>query len=397
MAATPVSLPITTLNVPVVRTAESLQIVPVQSSHERERFLKLPWKIYRDDPAWVPPLLLERRAFINPKKHPFYQFGSAQLFLATLNGQDVGRIMVSDDPHYNEFHHSHVGCCGLFESVPDQQVANLLFTTASQWLAARGKTELRGPIDYSMNYACGLLVDGYETPPRLMMNHQPRYYVDLFERAGFEKAKDLFAWWFEPNQQLEQFRTRMAPLLDKYQVKLRPLDKKHWRREVQICKDIYHESWKDNWGFVPMTDAEFLTMTKEVIDWAQQDLLLVAEINGEPVGFSMTMPDLNEAMKPLDGKLFHWGLPLGYIQFCRNWHRIKTVRMLVLGVRREFRRRCVAEKLVLESFDRGRALGYTGAELSWTLDDNDLINRMIRCVGGQLYKTYRIYSRPITN
>ncbi len=378
-------------------TSLPVQIELVKSRAQRERFVRLPWSIYRDDPAWTPPLLMERRKYINPRKHPFYEFGSAVLLLATQDGRDVGRIMASDDPHFlNQQPGINAGFFGLFESTDNSAVTAALLNAARCWLRERGRTELWGPIDYSTNYACGLLVDGFDTPPRLSMNHNPPYYERLLLGEGLMKLKDLYAWWMEPNPEIERWRPRVEKLAQRSRVTLRPLDPKRSREEIMLCKQIYHEAWKDNWAFVPMTDAEYLDMAKEIVAYGKPELLLLAEIDGQPVGFSMSMPDLNEAMIPLNGRIFNWGLPLGYIKFMKALRKVRAARMLILGVLPEFRRRGIAELLILRTFDVGmNQLGYTGAELSWTLEDNDLINRTIEAVGGKRYKTYRIYQQEI--
>src|SRR5438132_4624097 len=180
-------------------TAHPLSVVEVCSRTERDQFIKFPWRIYENDPAWVPPLIIERQAFLDRKRHPFYQHGDAALFLAKRNGEIVGRIMVSDDPNYNALHRSNVGCFGLFESTDDADVAAALFDRAAEWLRRRGRSEIMGPIDYSINYVCGLLIDGFQHPPTVLTAHNPPYYARLTEACGFEKVKDWYAWWFDPH------------------------------------------------------------------------------------------------------------------------------------------------------------------------------------------------------
>lgn len=373
-----------------------LELRPVRSGRDRARFVEFPWEIYADDPHWAPPLMLERRAFLNPRRHPFYQFGAAAQFLAERGGKTLGRILVSDDPHYNAYHNANAGCFGMFESVPDPAVAHALLDRAAAWLRERGRTEMLGPIDYSTNYSLGLLVEGFDTPPRLMMNHNPPYYAELLESWGLAKTKDLFAYWFEPNAKIEQWRGRVELMAARANVTLRPFRRDKWREEIAITKEIYQASWSDNWGFTPMTDAEYTTMGRQMIAWAEPSMFLMAEVNGRPAGFSMAIPDFNEALRPLNGRLFRWGLPLGYLRFRRELSRIKTVRLMALGVREEFRKRGIAELMILQTFNEGcKTLGYTGAELSWTLEDNALINRTIESVGGRKYKTYRIYRKEI--
>ncbi len=374
----------------------SLRIVEVRSRSQRDDFIRLPWRIYRNDPVWVPPLLVERKAFINPQKHPFYKHGAAAQFVAYAGGDAVGRILVSDDPHFNAQNHTNLGGFGMFESIDEFDVAHPLLDAAERWLRARGRSAMLGPMDYSTNYSCGLLVDGFDRPPRVMMNHNPPYYEDLLASWGLAKAKDLYAWWFTDNPRIEQWRPRVERLARRTGVTIRPMQRDNVVREINACKRIYNEAWNENWAFVPMSDAEFDDMAKLLKHLAEPGLLLVAEINGEAVGFSITLPDFNEAIGPLNGRLTRFGLPIGLLRLRANLKRIRTGRLIALGVLPEFRRRGVAEMLILRTFDHGRhQLGFTGAELSWTLEDNQLINHTIETVGGERYKTYRLFEKAI--
>jgi GNAT superfamily N-acetyltransferase len=368
--------------------------VEVQSRTERDDFIRLPWRIYQNDPHWVPPLLIERKALVNPQKHPFYKHGSAAMFVAYAGRDPVGRVLASDDPHFNAQQGVNVGGFGLFESIDDSETAHALLDAAERWHRKRGRSSMLGPMEYSTNYSCGLLVRGFDTPPRVMMNHNPPYYEELLTSWGLTKAKDLYAWWFTANPQIEQWRGRVERLMRRSGVTIRYMQRDNVYQEILTCKRLYNEAWKENWGFVPMSDAEFDDMAKLLKHLAVPELLLVAEIEGEAVGFSITLPDFNEAIGPLNGRLTRFGLPIGLLRFRANLKRIKTARLLALGVLPKFRRRGIAEALILRTFDFGRnQLGYTGAELSWTLEDNQLINRTIEAVGGQLYKTYRLYEK----
>ncbi len=374
----------------------ALRIVEAQSRTEREDFIRLPWRIYGDDPCWVAPLLVERKAFINPQKHPFYRHAFAQPFVAYAGREVVGRIMVSDDPRFNAKNHTNLGGFGMFESIDDLDVAHRLLDMAERWLRSRGRTAVLGPMDYSTNYSCGLLVDGFDTPPRVMMNHNPPYYEELLTTWGLTKAKDLCAWWFSANPRIEEWRPRVERLARRSGVAIRSMRRENVYQEIEICKILYNESWKENWGFVPMSDAEFDDMARLLKHLAVPEMLLVAEVDGRAVGFSITLPDFNEAIGPLNGRLTRFGLPIGLLRFRSNLKRIKTARLIALGVLPEFRRRGIAEALILRTFDYGHnQLGYTGAELSWTLEDNQLINRTIEAVGGRQYKTYRLFEKAI--
>lgn len=369
----------------------------VSSRRDRETFIRFPWSIYEQIPQWVPPLVKERRDFLNPRKHPFFKHGAAAQFLAFRGDEPVGRISASDDPRFNEFHGSNVGCFGMFESIDDPHVAESLFDAADQWLAARGRTEVWGPIDYSTNYPVGLLIDGFEHAPRVMMNYNPPYYASLIEHCGFTKAKDLFSWWFTENFEMRvKWKPRAERILARGGVSIRPFDFSNLETEARRCREVYNEAWRDNWGFVPMSDAEFLHILQQLRHLAIPELLMIAEHEGKPVGFSMMLPDFNEALHPLNGRLFSWGLPIGLFRFMRNQKHIRAARLLALGVAPAWRRRAVAELLILRTIEYGKdVMHYDGGELGWTLEDNERIIRPIRQLGAVPYKTYRIYHKPL--
>ncbi|MGH8164924.1 MAG: GNAT family N-acetyltransferase [Rhodanobacteraceae bacterium] len=246
---------------------------------ERNAFIKFPWRIYANDPVWVPPLLLERKEFLDQKKHPFFEHGAAALFLARRGGEIVGRIMASDDPNYNAEHGSNVGCFGLFEAIDDQQVAQALLATAEAWLRKRGRSEIMGPIDYSTNYVCALLIDGFEHPPMLLTSHNPPYYQQLIERAGYTKAMDWYAWWFaEPTDAARRLRRIAARVKDHGDISIRPVNLKDVAGESIRLRNIYNQAWEKNWGFVPFTKHEFDHLVKELKPLALPSLVLVAEV-----------------------------------------------------------------------------------------------------------------------
>jgi GNAT superfamily N-acetyltransferase len=389
--------PSKTRSISTIRTPRlhDVEICRVRDRRGREAFLRIPWRIYADDPIWVPPLLHERREFISAK-HPFYQHGFAALFLARRGGRDVGRILVSDDPHYNQVHGTNTGCFGMFESIDDPSVAHALLDAAADWLAARGRTEIIGPIDYSTNYPCGLLVDGFDTPPRVMMNHNPPYYARLLQSWGLEKAKDLMAWWLATDDYINGiWKSRILRFAERTTVQVRPFNIKDAKADIRRCKVVYDGAWQRNWGFVRMTDAEFFHFAENLLTLLDPSLLLLAEVNGEPVGFTLTLPDFNEAVRPLNGRLFRWGLPLGLLKFHRNCRKIVTGRVITLGVLEDHRRRGIVEMLILKTLENTRGLGFTHVELGWTLEDNTSINRLGDAVGASRYKTYRIYHKEI--
>lgn len=374
-----------------------LQIRPVVSRGDLNQFCRVPWQIYADDPHWVPPLLLQVKEFLNPRKHPFYLHGAAAQFLAVRGGVPLGRILVSDDPHFNRRHGTNLGCFGMFECIQDPPTAHALLDAAADWLRRRGRSAVMGPVDYSTNYPCGLLIEGFDTPPRIMMNHNRPYYAELLESWGLAKAKDLYAWWFQDHHDLAaKWQRRAERLKRRNHISIRPTQKGRFDAEVRRCRTIYNGAMHDNWGSVALTDAEFRHLGKKIVQITVPELALLAEVDGRPVGFALTAPDVNEAIRPLDGRLTRLGLPINLVRLLYRRRRVKTARMIVLDILEGYRRRGVAEMLILRTLDYGKnTLGLTGAELSWTLEDNTLINRTLEAVGAQRYKTFRIYHGPL--
>jgi GNAT superfamily N-acetyltransferase len=375
----------------------NVEISEVSSHQERNAFIKFPWRIYVNDPAWVPPLIIERKAFLDRKRHPFFRHGDAALFLARKNGEIVGRIMASDDPNYNALHQSNVGCFGLFECINNRDVAAALFERAEDWLRERGRTEIMGPIDYSTNYVSGLLIDGFQFPPTILTAHNPPYYRHLIESCGFTKAKDWYAWWFaDPAKAVAQLR-RLATRFNKYcAVTIRSANLKNLRDESRRLRQIYNQAWEKNWGFVPFTEAEIEFMTSELKPLLVPEFAWIAEIGDEPVGFTLCLPDINVALRHLNGRLTRFGLPVGLIKLLFHKRRIRTARLIALGVVEKHRRAGIAEMLVLHVMEETMVKrGITG-ELSMTLEDNFTINRFLEAIGAQRYKTYRIFKRTLT-
>jgi GNAT superfamily N-acetyltransferase len=374
-----------------------LEITQVDSPRERNAFIKFPWRIYADDPAWVPPLLLERKEFLS-RKHPFYEHGDAALFLARRGGEIVGRIMASDDPNYNALHKSNAGCFGLFESIDDQAVANALFDAAADWLRRKGRDEIMGPIDYSTNYVCGLLVDGFQHPPTLLTSHNPPYYRKLIEAWDFEKAMDLYAWWFsDPVEARDRLRRLMSRMKHRQLASIRPANLKNLEEEGRRIREIYNQAWQKNWGFVPFTEAEIEGMTKELKPIVESDLTLFAEIDGQPVGFILAVRDINVVLQKVNGRLTWFGLPIGLAKLLYYKSRIKKGRLIALGVVEKYRRHGIAEALVLRIIEEGMIKrGMTG-ELSLTLENNFMINRFLEAIGAEKYKSYRIYRRALNH
>jgi GNAT superfamily N-acetyltransferase len=375
---------------------EAVEVSEVRTRADKSAFIKFPWTVYANDPAWVPPLIIERKEFLNRKRHPFYLHGDACLFLARRNGKVVGRIAASDDPNYNAEHGSEVGCFGMFESINDNAVAGALFNAAADWLQKKGRNEIMGPIDYSTNYVCALLIDGFEYPPTVLMAHNPPYYAGLIEHWGFEKAKDWYAWWIEdPEVGLRRLKRLASRFGKQSPATLRPGNLKDIVAETERLREVYNKAWEKNWGFVPFTKAEFDHLRKELKPILIPEFVWIAEAEREPVGFALTVPNINTALQKINGRLTTFGLPIGLVKLLYYKSRLRTARLVALGVVPEFRRFGIAEMLVLRAVEYVMVKRGMKGELSMTLEDNVLINRLIEAVGGRRYKTYRIYRRGI--
>jgi len=376
----------------------NIEVSEVTSRRERDEFIKFQWQIYASDSAWVPPLIIERKKFLDRKRHPFYRHGDAALFLARKNGRIAGRIMASDDPNYNLLHGTNVGCFGLFECIEDREVAAALFDAAASWLRKKGRTELMGPIDYSTNYVCGLLIDGFQFPPTILTAHNPPYYCELIDNCGFTKAKDWYAWWFaDPSKAATHLRRLATRLRTRWPVRIRSANFKNLRDESRRLREIFNQAWERNWGFVPFTEAEIEFMSEELKPLILSEFAWVAEIDNEPVGFTLALPDINVVLRDLNGRLTRFGLPTGLIKLLRYKHRAQKGRLIALGVVQKYRRAGIAEMLVLRVMEETMIKrGITG-ELSMTLEDNFMINRFLEAIGAERYKTYRIYTRSVAS
>lgn len=375
----------------------NIDIQQVTTKADRDAFIKFPWRIYADDPVWVPPLIIERKEFLDQQKHPFFKHGAAALFLARSDGEIVGRIMASDDPNYNAIHQSNVGCFGLFECVNDREVAAALFAAAFAWLRARGREEIMGPIDYSTNYVCGLLIDGFEHPPTILTSHNPPFYAALIESCGFAKVKDFYAWWLaNRSQAVTRLRQLRARIEHRQRATIRFADLTRVAAESRRLREVYNNAWQKNWGFVPFTPEEFDFMTKELKPILEPEFTLIAEVAGQPAGFILCVPDINVALRHANGRLTRFGLPIGLAKILYYKRRIKTVRLVALGVVAKYRRHGIAEMLVLGGIESVMIKrGFEEGECSLVLEDNLMMNRFLEAIGAAKYKTYRIYSRRL--
>lgn len=372
----------------------AVRAVPPQG-REFSPFLELPYRLHKNLPHWVPPLRDDVKLMFDHKKNPFFEHAEVEQWVAErTNGgapRVVGRIAAVVNKAHNDFHHDKVGFWGFFESEDDPEVARLLFDTAERWLAKRGMDTMRGPANFSTNDDCGLLVKGFDKPPYLLMPHNPPYYEKLVEGAGFVKAKDLLAYLHTPPT-TNDFMNRAADRVARRTgVKTRPFDLKHFDREVNLVRDIYNSAWDKNWGFVPMTDHEITHMAKQLKPVVIPEIIRFAEIDGKVVAFGLALPNVNLVLKKLGGNLT---LP-GIIQLLFGAKKLKEVRLLTLGVLEGHRGLGIDQVIYRDSIAAAMRLGITGAEYSWMLEDNPAILRPIERMGAVLYKTYRIYDRPV--
>jgi len=372
-----------------------LVIKPVENIEERKAFLGFPWKVYKNDPYWVPPIFNERVHFTDQNKNPFFEHSEAQLFMALRGEEIVGTIAAFTNSRHNEYQNENIGFFGFFEVLEDYEAAEALFKTAEKWALAKGHTALRGPAQWNTNDECGLLVDGFDDLPRIMMTYNPRYYVDYVEKAGYRPVRDLWAYQLPAKDFMENIGGRLEKLttriMERKNITIRPLNMKIFDEEVKKVKLLYNEAWSQNWGFVPMTDAEFDKLAEGLHDILDPDLVYIAEKDGKTVGFSITLADLNEPLHkayPKPSTPEWWAMAkLGW-----NWKIRKSVswvRVLVLGVIPEYRKLGIDALFYYKSAQAALKKGIKMAEMSWILDNNDKMNRPIIAMGAEVYKTYR--------
>ncbi len=377
----------------------SIEVISVKGKGELRQFIHLPWQLYRQDPHWVAPLLLEEKKRFNPAKNPFFEHADVQLFLALQNGRAVGRISAQVDHLHNEFHHERTGLFGCFEAVNDGAVAKALLEAAERWLWTRGMERVRGPFSFNSNGESGLLVQGFDSPPALLMPYNPPYYEKLIERCGLVKAKDLWAYTIIIDDEFRRRMKELEPRLESISLRarrqgftVRNVNLKDFYGELKRIMEIYNEAWERNWGFVPLTEREFLAQAQQLKQIVVPDLAKIVELGAEPVGFGLALPDFNQALQALKGRLF----PLGILKLLRNARRIDGLRLITLGVKRPYRKRGIDALLYLEMLRAGLALTqYKRCECSWVLEDNHPMNRALELIGGKVTKIYRVYEKSL--
>jgi GNAT superfamily N-acetyltransferase len=369
----------------------SPEVGPVTSVREREAFVELPYRLHRGDPCWTPMLRKDVRVLLDPARNPFFDHAAGQLFLARSGGRVVGRIAAIHDRLHNETHGDRTGFFGFLECVDDPAIARSLFDAAAEWVRGRGGSALRGPVNPSMNDEAGLLVSGFETPSVLMMPHNPRYYPALVEGAGFRKVKDLLAFQNTGTTLPDRLLAATDIVRRRYGVTCRPIEMKRFPREIEEIKRLFNAGWERNWGYVPLTDREIDHLAGQLKPLVVPELVLFAMKQGEAIGFAAALPDLNVALRANpSGRLFP-----GILKILWTARRISRLRVMLLGVLPEWRGKGVDALLYRQIWEQGRKKGYDWAEAGWILEDNHpMINGLTR-MGFRVYKTYRIYERPV--
>jgi hypothetical protein len=370
----------------------SIAIRPVRTKADEKRFIKFQWVPYEGNPAWVPPLLMDRRKAIDRKSNPFYSHAAMELFLAERDGVIVGRIAaIVNDNHIKE-HNEKVGFFGFFECIDDRAVAGALFDATCAWLKSKGMDAVRGPASPSVNDEYGMLIDGFDLPPTILMSYNPPYYPNLVEACGFSKIKDLYAYKVEEKKVFTDKLVRGAEIVRKRTgVTIRTIDWSNFDSEVKLIRELYARGWERNWGEVPMTEDEFTYVAKDLKAIADPRVIVIAEIKGKPVGFGLALPDLNQILiKNRKGYL----LP-ALVRVMLFKRKINLVRIIILGVLPEYFSTGIGALLFYETGRRGVDSGYPTGEASWVLEDNVMMNRGAEMMQGEIWKRYRMYQQPL--
>lgn len=367
-----------------------LIIRPVASAADLNAFIDLAWRIQGQDPNWVPPLRSEVKKLLSPQ-HPFWLKAEGQLFLAERGGMLVGRIAALMDMAHIEYHQELAGAWGFFECQNDPEAARVLFDAAQNWCMQKGLTHFRGPLNPSTNYEIGLLVEGFDSPPCVMMTYNPPWYAELVEASGQAKEKDVLAFLFVRGHKLPQWMLDVSHrLVDKKEVRIRHMDKKALLSEVELMSSLYRAAWARNWGFVPMSHAEIVATAEALSPILDEELAFFLYVGDDPAGVGLILPDVNPLLKRLNGKIGFTGV----FKYLRYKSEIQGLRGLLFGIKPQYQQMgvpLVALEYVLSLTERKQQ--YNTLEMSWTLEDNAAVNDLLLDLGGRIYKRYRVYRK----
>ena len=369
-----------------------VSVRPVQSGQDLARFLKLPFRLYRDDANWVPPLLSDLKRTLTPGRNPFWNHAERELFLALRDGTAVGRVAAIVDRNYNEYHDSKLAFFGYFETEDDMEVAGALIDAVDRYARARGLTSVYGPANPSLNDEVAMLIEPFDSPPLIKSSYNPAYYPKLIEGIGFTKVKDFYAFGMDANQPMPEKYERMVKLLaQRPEIEIRHPDAGNLKPALDLIKQVYNDAWSKNWDFAPMTDEEIEDLARQLKPLIITDFVSMVLYRGEIAAMSIGLPDYNQVLKKMNGRLF----PFGWLAFLAGRRRITQARLWTLGVMHKFRHRGFDALLYYDSILAARKHGFRRGELSMILEDNLPIIRPITNLGARIVKTYRVYQRPV--
>ena len=373
-----------------------IEIAEVNSAKLLSDFLKLPARLFAEDPYWVSPLLSEQKAILDRKRNPFFRHCRYQAWVIYKDQKIQGRVLAYVDDAYNQHSNSQTGFIGFFDCTNNDGLAGSLFAKATHWLREEGMTHVYGPMNFSIGNECGVQLDAFDTMPYLQMNHMPPYYRTLFENAGFTKAHDLYAYKVNVAEVVSspiflRFQQVAERIKMKENITFRQVDMKNFNAEIELINNLFNQALRDNWGFVPSELEEALFVGKSLKMIVDPSLVLIAERNGKPIGMSISLPDANQVLKRMNGKLF----PIGWLKFLLYRRNINRARVYILGILEEERMKGLDAVFYCTSLTRGKDRGYKEAELSWISEENEAMIRMVEKMGADRYKTYRMYRRQL--
>ena len=372
----------------------SIEVTPARSLRDRREFIELPFRLHASSEQWVPPLRLERHAFLSPRLNKWFRHAEAELFLARRGGRVVGRVSAQVDRAFNEYQGNDWGMFGFFEAEDDPEVAAALLDAAAAWLTQRGRDRMIGPVDFTMNDEAGMLIEGYDREPFVKQPWHPPHYRALLEGAGLDKAIDLWMWELHISDRssiVQPIVDMAAQLEPEHGIRIRRMSRRRLRKELDVFAETYNEAWADNWGFVPYGADDLDTYAGDLQLVFDRNWFMVAEKvdTGESVGVAITVPDINQVLRKMNGRL----LPLGWWHFLRRRRLIDRVRVGFLGVKRDYQHTGVAAAFYIEHFDTAMRTPQKWGEMGWILETNDAMNRGMEGMGGRVVKKYRMYER----
>lgn len=375
-----------------MKNSESLEIREAVDSKTLKDFIHFPYHLYRNDPNWVPPLLSEEKKFYRSSSNPFLKHNPVALFMCYRDGRPVGRIASIINKSHQRYHNDQTAFFGSFETIDDAVVGERLLSTAEEWVKKKGAKTLRGPTTFSVNNVSGVLIDGFDEPPFILMPYNCPGYPELLENFGFKLVMRFFAYEVtEESIKFPSALSKMEERLSDRDITIRNVDYKHMSRESEIVADLFNRAWSENWGFVPFSEEEVLEEFENIKMFTRRELIFIAEHKDTPIGFCFSVPDVNQALMPLKGRLF----PFNWIKLIRRLRKINQIRVVLMGVLKEYRNRGVDFLFYQKTVENGLKFGYKRAELSWILENNHSMNRVLEHINARRYKTYGMYEKEI--